>query len=190
METNKYIDYKSDGGSCPALWQPIANWFNQYPNLNIKLWNKDTQTYRDENIGYLINHTNGVVYIIDKTIMKFPECAFQGHYTIYKNKFCFQQHISNRIRLNKWHNDHHVGRACSPYLYIKKIGQKNNPIQRIAKKSFALLVGTISNNLSHYYDKPRGHKGFWISPNMESDIFYNHLLPKHGRYTKLKILKH
>jgi hypothetical protein len=25
---------------------------------------------------------------------------------------------------------------------------------------------------------------------MESDIFYNHPLPKHGRYTKLKIIKH
>jgi hypothetical protein len=47
------------------------------------------------------------------------------------------------------------------------------------------MVNTRISNLNLYYDKVRGHKGFWISNFKDSEVFYNHKLPKYGHYTKV-----
>jgi hypothetical protein len=37
---------------------------------------------------------------------------------------------------------------------------KNSQIEVFNKNDFAKLIGTRSNNLPHYYNKVRGHKGY------------------------------
>ncbi|MDR3329830.1 MAG: hypothetical protein LBS76_00980 [Mycoplasmataceae bacterium] len=184
IELSLLIDHNLRSKEYPLIWQPIIDWITKYPNLNIELWSKNTQTYRNDDIGYLINHQTGVIYIIDKSIMKFPPQAYEGHYTIYKNKFHFQQYIDNKFNRNDWANmKRPIGRACSPYLYVKKISGENNKMKCLTKKAFAQIVDTRLNNLNLYYDKVRGHKGYWISTNKTSEVFYNHKLPKHGHFT-------
>jgi hypothetical protein len=48
------------------------------------------------------------------------------------------------------------------------------------------LIGTRSNNLPHYYNKVRGHKGYWISLDSKSLVFNNPVLPKYAHYTEWK----
>jgi hypothetical protein len=93
--------------------------------------------------------------------MKFPKKATKDAYTIYKNKFAFQQYIDNKINRKDYPGaKHFVGRACSRYIYVKKIHRVSLPIHKLTKKGFAQMVNTRISNLNLYYDKVRGHKGF------------------------------
>ncbi|MDR0739291.1 MAG: hypothetical protein LBF00_00135 [Mycoplasmataceae bacterium] len=159
--------------------------------LDIKLWNKSSPHYRDNSFTYIVNHFTGIIYVIDKLHeIKLPkEALINNAYTIYKNKFAFQQYIDNKIRKNKKPGSLKlVGRAYCPrqFIYVKKNNDIGNRIVRWNKNNFAKKINTRSNNLPHYYEKVRGHKGYWISPNSQSPVFFHHTLPKHGRYTKLK----
>jgi hypothetical protein len=64
----------------------------------------------------------------------FPQELFlNGYYTIYKNKFSFQQYIDNKIRKKQELGSHNiVGRSVSSNqsLYVKEIHNPNSPIIR------------------------------------------------------------
>jgi hypothetical protein len=160
--------------------------------MNIKLWNKASPPYHDDDFQYIVNHKTGIIYVIDK--LQQPNIAIEalkdGYYTIYRNKFAFQQYIDNKIRKGQRPGTNKlVGRSCSinKFIYVKSIADSNQPIVKRDKKKFAKRINTRSNNLPHYYDKVRGHKGYWISLNPNSPIFEKHSLPKYGHYTKSSI---
>ncbi|MDR1234740.1 MAG: hypothetical protein LBJ97_01505 [Mycoplasmataceae bacterium] len=155
--------------------------------LNIRLWSKSFPSYQDNSIGYIVNHATGIIYIIDKTNETWPpkEALLNNSYSIYQNKFTFQQYVDNKIKKDSRPGASKlVGRAINSIqsLYVKKI-IGNNQIIKWNKKNFAVFVNTRANNLPYYYDKPRGHKGYWISLNLESSVFKNPKLPKYGHYT-------
>jgi hypothetical protein len=111
----------------------------------------------------------------------------EGYYTIYENKFAFQQYIDNKIRKKQIPGANHlVGRSCrtDQVVYVKRIYDEYAMVAKYDKKQFASFIKTRSNNLPHYYDKVRGHKGYWISLNPKSLIFTNHALPKYAHYSK------
>jgi hypothetical protein len=87
----------------------------------------------------------------------------EGYYTIYKNKFNFQQYIDNKIRRKQKPGAQKlVGRSCASnkFVYVKEIHDQLAHIIKKNKKQFAEFLNTRSNNLPHYYDKVRGHKGY------------------------------
>jgi hypothetical protein len=70
-----------------------------------------------------------MIYIIDKLkTLNIPnEALKEGYYTIYKNKFTFQQYIDNKIKRKQTPGSQHlVGRSCNPSqrIYVKEIATK------------------------------------------------------------------